>query len=69
MMRNDLIIQLTSGKDNEAVVVDVNGVHIDVDAVTVTRDTIVIVLNPEDVTDVLRKVASGKMLVHGPNTQ
>ena len=48
MMRNDLIIQLTSGKDNEAVVVDVNGVHIDVDAVTVTRDTIVIVLNPED---------------------
>ena len=69
MLRNDLIIQLTSGKDNEAVVVDVNGILIDVDAVTMTRDTIVILLNPEDVTDTLRKVASGQLPVQESNTQ
>jgi len=57
MLRNDLII-LLSQRDNDTVTVDVNGILIDVDAVTFDRGTIVIVLNAEDLSETLRKTAS-----------
>jgi hypothetical protein len=60
MLRNDLITQL-SRQDNDPVSVDVNGILIDVERVTVARDDIVIVLNPEDLSDTLRKLASGQL--------
>jgi hypothetical protein len=60
MLRNDLITQL-SRQDNDPVSVDVNGILIDVERVTVARDDIVIVLNPEDLFDTLQKLASGRL--------
>ena len=68
MQRNDLINQLATDKDNDSVTVDVNGVLIDVDAVTTSRGSIVVLLNPEDIGETLRKVASGELPVRDSNT-
>lgn len=68
MERNDLIRQLAKDKDNVSVLVDVNGVLIDIEAVTTDRGSIVIVLNSEDVSDTLQKVASGRQPVRVTNT-
>ena len=59
MLRNDLITNL-SQHDNDAVTVNVNGILIDVDTVTTARDSIVLVLDPEDLQSVLSKVADGE---------
>ena len=59
MLRNDLITNL-SQHDNDTVTVNVNGILIDVDTVTNARDSIVLVLDPEDLRSVLSKVADGK---------
>jgi hypothetical protein len=56
MLRNDLIIML-SEYNNDTVTVNVNGILIDVDSVTTDRDSIVLVLDPEDLQSVLAKVA------------
>jgi hypothetical protein len=47
MLRNDLIT-LLSQYANDPVTVDVNGIFIDVEAVTSERGHVVLVLNPED---------------------
>ena len=60
MLRNDLIT-LLSQSDNNTVTADVNGILIDVDAVTVDRGSIVIVLNVEDLSETLWKIASGRL--------
>lgn len=56
MLRNDLI-SLLGEKDNDAVTVDVNGILIDVTAVRTGRGSIMLVLDPEDLHDVLSTVA------------
>jgi hypothetical protein len=53
LLRNDLIAML-SQHDNNPITADVNGIMIDVEEVTVDRDSIVLILNQEDVTSVLR---------------
>jgi len=52
MLRNDLIVQL-SHYDNDPVTADIGGVLVDVEAVTTARDSIVLVLQPEDLQSVL----------------
>lgn len=66
--RNDLVSQLATDADDATVVVDVNGVLIDIEAVTTDRGSLVIVLNSEDVEDTLQKVASGRLPVRVTNT-
>lgn len=65
MQRNDLIIHL-SRTDNDSAVVDVNGVLIDVEGVKAERDSVVIVLNQEDLLETLAKIADGRMTVKRP---
>jgi hypothetical protein len=60
MLRNDLIVSL-SEKDNDAVTVNVNGILIDVDSVSYDRESIVLVLDPEDLRSTLTQVASGRL--------
>lgn len=56
MLRNHLMT-LLSEKDNDTVAVDVNGILIDVDAVTIDRGCIVLVLNPEDMQGALGRMS------------
>ena len=65
VQRNDLIVHL-SRTDNDSVVVDVNGVLIDVEGVKAERDSVVIVLNQDDLLETLAKVADGRMTVQRP---
>lgn len=58
MLRNELIV-LLSQHDNDAVTVNVDGVLIDVEAVTVDRGSIVLELDQEDVHSVVRRGPSG----------
>lgn len=67
MQRNDLITHL-SRTDNDSVVVNVNGVLIDVEAVKAERDSVVIVINQEDLLETLAKIADGRMPVERPTT-
>jgi hypothetical protein len=60
VQRNDLITHL-SRTDNDTVLVDVNGVLIDVEDVKAERDSVVIVLNQEDLLETLAKIADGRM--------
>lgn len=50
------------------VVVDVNGVLIDVEAVKTERDTVVVILNQEDLWETLQKIAAGRMPLQHPPT-
>jgi hypothetical protein len=65
VQRNDLITHL-SRTDNDSVVVDVNGVLIDVEGVKAERDSVVIVLNQDDLLETLAKIADGRMTVQRP---
>lgn len=65
MQRNDLIIHL-SRTDNDSVVVNVNGVLIDVEGVRAERDSVVLVINQDDLLETLTKIADGRMRVQGP---
>jgi hypothetical protein len=65
VLRNDFITHLSQA-DNDNVVVDVNGILIDVEAVTTDRGNVVVVLNQEDLTDTLRKIADGRAPVQRP---
>jgi hypothetical protein len=65
VQRNDLITHL-SRTDNDSVMVNVNGVLIDVEAVKVERDAVVIVINQEDLLETLTKIADGRMTVQRP---
>jgi len=51
MLRNDLIV-LMSAYDNDTVVADVNGILIDVESVDSDRESIVLVLNQDDLRSV-----------------
>jgi hypothetical protein len=55
MLRNDLIV-LLSQKDNDTVTVDVNGTHVDIDAVVDAPGGIALILQPEDLRDALSRV-------------
>jgi hypothetical protein len=67
VQRNDLITQLSRTRtDNDSVVVDVNGILIDVEDVKAERDSVVIVLNQEDLLETLAKIADGRMTVQRP---
>ena len=63
--RNDFITQL-SQVDNDCVVVEINGVLIDVEEVRSDRGSVVAVLNPEDLADVLQKIADGRRPLQRP---
>jgi hypothetical protein len=64
VQRNDLITHLSrTDNDNDNVVVNVNGVLIDVEAVKAERDSVVIVINQEDLLETLTKIADGRMPV------
>lgn len=65
MRRNDLITHL-SRTDNDSVVVDVNGVLIDVEAVTIARGMVVIVLNQEELSDTLQRISDGRTPLRRP---
>lgn len=65
MQRNDLITHL-SRTDNDNVVVNVNGVLIEVEGVKVERDSVVLVINQEDLLETLTKIADGRMSVQRP---
>jgi len=65
VQRNDLIIHL-SRTDNDSVVVNVNGVLIDVEGVRAERDSVVLVINQDDLLETLTKIADGRMRVQGP---
>ena len=54
MLRNDLITWLSSQGSNDAVVVDVGGELLDVDAVTAGTGCIVLVLGKDDETPAVR---------------
>lgn len=60
MQRNDLITHL-SRTDNDSVVVNVNGVLIDVEDVRAERDSVVLVINQDDLLETLTKIADGRM--------
>ena len=68
MLRNHLIT-LLSQSDNNTVTADVNGILIDVDAVTADRGAIVIVLNTEDLSETLREIASGRLALQCPESE
>jgi hypothetical protein len=67
VQRNDLIIHL-SRTDNDSVVVNVNGVLIDVEGVKAERDSVVLVINQDDLLETLTKIADGRMSVERPTT-
>jgi hypothetical protein len=67
VQRNDLITHL-SRTDNDSVVVNVNGVLIDVEGVKAERDSVVLVINQEDLLETLAKIADGRMPVERPTT-
>jgi hypothetical protein len=54
MLRNDLITML-SQHDNDHVTVDVGGILVDVDSVSTDRGSIVLKLDPEELTAVIQK--------------
>lgn len=58
MLRNYLIALLAE-KDNDTVTVNVSGILVDIDGVTVDRGCIVLDLNPEDVQNVVHQMVSG----------
>jgi hypothetical protein len=64
VLRNDLITLLAQ-RNNDTVAVDVNGILIDVDAVTADRGNVVLTLNPEDLSDTVRQIASGRLPLQG----
>jgi hypothetical protein len=53
LLRNDLVAMLCK-HDNDPVTADVNGIMIDVEEVTVDRDSIVLILNRDDTASALR---------------
>ena len=65
MLRNDFIT-LLSRPDDDSVVVEVNGILIDVEAVTTDRGMVVVVLNHEDLSNTLTRIADGRMPLHRP---
>ncbi len=67
MQRNDLITHL-SRTDNDTVAVDINGVLVDVEAVTTARDRVVIVLDQEDLASTLAAIADGRTPIQRPPT-
>jgi hypothetical protein len=60
VQRNDLITHL-SRTDNDSVVVNVNGVLIDVEGVRAERDSVVLVINQDDLLEILTKIADCRM--------
>lgn len=56
-MRNDLITLLAEAEDNNAVTVSVNGALVDVDSVSAQDGSIVLLLDPEDLQDTLKRWA------------
>ena len=60
VLRNDLITHL-SRTDNDSVVVNLNGVLIDVEGVKAERDSVVLVINRDDLLETLTKIADGRM--------
>jgi hypothetical protein len=56
MLRSDLIV-LMSASNNDPVTVDVNGILIDVESVDTDRESVVLVLNQDDLKSVLRQAA------------
>lgn len=59
MLRNDLI-SLLAEKDNDTTTVSVNGILIDIEAVSTERGAIVLILDPEDLQCTLDQVAAGR---------
>jgi uncharacterized protein YmfQ (DUF2313 family) len=57
MLRNDLITLLAEAEDNNAVTVSVNGALVDVDSVSAQDGSIVLLLDPEDLQDTLKRWA------------
>ena len=55
MLRNNLMTLLGEKRENNAVVVKIGELLIDVEAVTDERDCIALVLNPDDLRDALDK--------------
>jgi hypothetical protein len=58
MLRNSLMTLLGERRENNAIVVKVGELLIDVEAVTDERECIALVLNPDDLRDALNKANS-----------
>jgi hypothetical protein len=58
VLRNDLITHL-SGTDNDPVVVDVNGIFVDVEKVTTGQGRVIVLLGQGDLDAALSKPAPG----------
>ena len=59
MLRNTLMTLLGEKLENNAVVVKVGELLIDVEAVTDERESIALVLNPDDLSDAVKQLTSG----------
>jgi hypothetical protein len=58
MLRNDLIT-LLGERDNDPVSVSINGFMVDVESVAYMRGHIVLVLDPDEMSDSLKQLAAG----------